>query len=214
VTGGRAGWRAVGRLATALALPACPLASLTAQVSVHLSAGARYTTTMVSDSIITNFKVRPAIAPALALTIGTPIDTTGKWTVEAILDWSHGDLVRHDQDGSTQSLGGLGTLGVSVGMRRHVLPWLSARASLGGLKYLPASKTGIFSLGDSGSLFPLAGLAVEALPPFGTRWGLAVETRFDIHRFITPAMRAEGFQDSRPVMRLTLGLRAGLGAAR
>jgi len=207
--------RTVGRavLIMAVTLSARPVDRLSAQVSVHLSAGARYTTTLVRDSIVTNFSVRPAIAPALALTVGTPIDTTGKWTVEAILDWSHGDLVRHDADGSTQSLGGLGTLGVSVGMRRHLLSWLSARASVGGLKYLPASQTGIFGLG-SGSLFPLGGVAVEAQPPFGERWGLAFETRADIHRFITPALRAEGFQDSRPVIRVAVGVRAGLGASR
>lgn len=201
------------RLATVCAV-ACPnLRPLTAQIAIGVSAGARYTTTLVSDSIVTRFSVRPAIAPALALTIGTPIDTTGKWTVEAILDWSHSDLVRHDQDGSTQSLGGLGTLGVSVGMRRHLLSWLSARASLGALKYLPASQTGIFSLGG-GSLSPLGGLAVEAAPPFGARWDLAFETRLDLHQFITPALRAEGFQDSRRVVRLALGVRAGLGASR
>ncbi len=98
-------------------------------------------------------------------------------------------------------------------MRRHLRSWLSARASLGALKYLPASETGIFSLG-SGSLAPLGGLAVEAAPPFGARWGLAFETRVDLHRFITPALRAEGFQDSRRVVRVALGVRAGLGAAR
>jgi len=211
VTSAPAGWRGGARVVAILAIT--PFARLPAQLAVHLSAGARYTTTMVNDSIVTRFSVRPAIAPALALTIGTPIDTTGKWTVEAILDWSHSDLVRHDQDGSTQSLGGLGTLGVSVGMRRHLLSWLSARASVGGLKYLPASQTGIFSLG-SGSLSPLGGLAVEAAPPFGARWGLAFETRVDLHQFITPALRAEGFQDSRRVVRLALGVRAGLGASR
>jgi len=192
---------------------ALPLGRLPAQVAVHLSAGARYTTTLVRDSIVTTFSVRPALAPALALTVGTPIDTTGKWTVEAIIDWSHSDLVRHDQGGSTQSLGGLGTIGVSVGMRRHLSSWLSARASVGGLKYLPASQSGIFSLG-SGSLFALGGLALQAEPPFGARWGLAVETRLDLHRFITPALRVEGFQDSRPVVRVALGVRAGLGAGR
>jgi hypothetical protein len=202
-----------GRLALAAAWLFAPLAGLSAQVSVRLSAGARYTTTLVRDSIVTKFSVRPAIAPALALTAGTPLDTTGKWTVEAIIDWSHSDLVRHDQDGSTQSLGGLGTISVSVGMRRRLQSWLSARASVGGLKYLPVSQSGIFSLG-TGSLFALGGLALQAQPPFGARWGLAIETRLDLHRFITPALRVEGFQDSRPVVRLALGVRAGLGASR
>jgi hypothetical protein len=202
-----------GRLALAAAGLFAPLARLPAQVSVHLSAGARYTTTLVRDSIVTNFSVRPAVAPALAFTVGTPIDTTGKWTLEAVLDWSHSDVVRHNQDGTTQSLGGLGTLGVAIGMRRHLLPWLSARASVGGLKYLPANATGIFSLG-SGPLFALGGVAVQAEPPFGARWDLAFETRLDLHRFITSALRAEGFQDSRPVVRVALGVRAGLGAAR
>jgi len=200
-------------LIMAVTLTARPADRLSAQLSVHLSAGARYTTTLVRDSIVTRFSVRPAIAPAFALTAGTPLDPTGKWTVEAIIDWSHGDLVRHDQDGATQSLGGLGTISVSVGMRRRLQSWLSARASVGGLKYLPASQSGIFSLG-SGSLFALGGLALQAEPPFGARWGLAIETRLDLHRFITPALRVEGFQDSRPVVRLALGVRAGLGAER
>ena len=208
---GRSGGRAV--LIMAVVLTARPADRLPAQVSVHLTAGARYTTTMVTDSIVAPFRVRPAIAPALALTVGTPVDTTGRWTVEAVLDWSHSDLQRHDADGSTQSLGGLGTLGLSVGLRRHLLPWLSARASVGGLKYLPAIETGIFGLG-SGSLFALGGIAAEVAPPFGARWGLAFETRADVHRFITPALRAEGFQTSRPVIRVALGVRAGLGAAR
>jgi hypothetical protein len=210
----RARWRAGRRIATliAIVLPACPLARLPAQVAIRLSAGARYTSTLVRDSIVTNFSVRPAIAPALALTVGTPVDTTGRWSVEAVLDWSHSDLVRHDQDGTTQSLGGLGTLGVAVGLRRHLTSWLSARATVGGLKYLPASETGIFSLG-SGSLFALGGLAVDAVPPFGARWGLALETRLDLHRFITPALRSEGFQSSRPVVRVALGVRAGIGGA-
>src|SRR5260370_34390478 len=93
-----------------------PPARLSAQVSVHLSAGARYTTTLVRDSIVTKFSVRPAIAPALALTVGTPLDTTGEWTVEAVIDWSHSDLGRHDQDGSTPSLGGLGAIGEAIGL--------------------------------------------------------------------------------------------------
>ncbi len=54
----------------AITLTARPADRLSAQVSVHLSAGARYTTTLVSDSIITKFSVRPAIAPALALNDG------------------------------------------------------------------------------------------------------------------------------------------------
>lgn len=206
-----AGWRVGGRIAAVLAI--APLARLPAQITVHLSAGARYTTTIVSDSIVTRFSVRPAIAPAVALTVGTPIDTTGRWTVEAIIDWSHSDMIRHDADGSTQAIGGLGTLSFSVAMRRSLLPWLSARGSVGALKYLPASETGLFSLG-SGSLSPLGGLAVAAAPPFGARWGLALEAHVDLHQFITPALRAEGFVDARPVMRLALGVRAGLRAAR
>lgn len=208
---GRSGRGAV--LALAIALIARPAGGLRAQVSVHLSAGARYTSTLVRDSIVTNFSVRPALAPALALTVGTPVDTTGKWSVEAVVDFSHSDLIRHDADGSTPAIGGLSTLALSVGMRRQLLPWLSARGSVGGLKYLPASESGIFSQG-SGSLFALGGLALDAAPPFGARWGLAFETRLDLHRFITPALRAEGFQDSRPVVRVALGVRAGIGASR
>ena len=49
-------------------------------------------------------------------------------------------------------------------------------------------------------------LLVTSVPVHG--WGL------DVHRFITPALRAVGFTDSRIVHRLALALRAGIGGPR
>jgi len=79
---------------------------LSAQVSLQLSLGARYTSTMVHDSIVTPFDVRPAIAPVLAVSATTPLNDP--WSAVATLDVSWSRLERHDQDGTTAGWAGWG----------------------------------------------------------------------------------------------------------
>src|SRR3989449_8474522 len=121
-------------------LPSFP--RLSAQVSLQLSLGARYTSTMVHDSIVTPFDVRPAIAPVLAVSATTPLNDP--WSAVATLDVSWSRLERHDQDRTTAGLGGLGALALTVGVARRLGPGLAADAAIGGLKYLPAADNGIF----------------------------------------------------------------------
>src|SRR5439155_371728 len=89
----------------------------------------------------------------------------------------------------------------------------AAGAGVGGLKYLPAGETGIFRSG-AGGVLGLAGAVVSYAPPrVGGRWQLGIEARYDVHRFITPALRSEGFTSARTVHRIALALRAGRGRA-
>jgi hypothetical protein len=44
--------------------------------------------------------------------------------------------------------------------------------------------------------------------PLGKKLGFAVEARYDIHGFTTPALRDEGFTSARAVHRVTLSIRA------
>lgn len=183
---------------------------LAAQVSLHFSAGARYTSALVHDSIVTPFDVRPAIAPALAVTAATPL--AGGWAAQATLDFSPSTLRRHDADGTTADLGRVSTLAFTVGLRRQLPAGITAGAGIGGLKYFPADETGIFRLG-SGTVAGLGALSVAyPLAPLA-RYRLAVQARYDLHRFLTPALRAEGFDTARPVHRITLAIRAGRGTA-
>src|SRR2546421_2912292 len=55
----------LGGLVVGLVLAAGPPALLTAQVSIQPSIGLRYTTTIVHDSIVAPFDLRPALPPPL-----------------------------------------------------------------------------------------------------------------------------------------------------
>ena len=179
---------------------------LSAQASVQLSLGARYTSTMVRDSIVTAIDVRPTLAPSLAVTAATAIEHG--WTADGTIDVSWSTLERHDQGGPTVGLGSLTTLAVVIGVRRALAAGLAGRLAVGGLKYFPGESTGIFRDG-SGGVFPLGSATVSYVPPlaFAQRRSLGIEARYDVHAFITPALRNRGFTSSRPVHRLALALR-------
>lgn len=177
----------------------------TGQLSVEISAGARYSTALVSDSIVTPFDVRPALAPALAVTLAMPLDSS--WAAQVTVDLSTSELQRHDADGSSVGLGRVSTAAFTVGLEHPLRSGFSARIGVGGLKYFPDEETGIFRLG-SGAIAGLGMLALSHPLPVGGRIACAVEARYDIHGFSTPALRDEGFESARAVHRVALTIRA------
>jgi hypothetical protein len=183
-------------------------APLAAQLACTLAFGARAGSALVRDSIVRPFAVRPALAPAVALTVGTPLDR--RWTVQATVDLSTAGFARHDAGGSTTDLGHVTTVAFTVGLARHLPAGFDAAAGVGGLKYLPAADAGIFRAGG-GAVAPLGALTLSHAVPLARR--LAVALRYDVHGFITPALRDEGFTSSRTVQRVALALRVALAGA-
>lgn len=159
---------------------------------------------MVHDSIGVPFDVRPAIAPALLVTAREELRPG--WSVDGTIDVAPSNLRRHEPSGSFDA-GAFTAIAFTVGLRRNVFGPFSARAGLGALKYAAAQR-GLFREG-TGGLFPLGTLAATFAPRFGARRRLAFEARYDVHRFITPAMQTQGFTESRPVHRLALLVRLG-----
>lgn len=184
---------------------------LAAQLSLHASLSARYTSTLVHDSIVTPLDVRPAIGPALALSADLPLSTP--WQLELLVDLGTSPLDRHDADGSTTEITRLWTLGFAVGLRRQLHPWLDGRIAIGALHYLPTQSVGLFSDG-SGGVMPYGTLAFNAAPSVLARHRLALEVAGDLHKFLTPALRNAGFTDSRVVYRISAGVRVDLLGAR
>jgi hypothetical protein len=173
----------------------------TAQLVVEVSAGARYSTALVRDSIVTPFDVRPALAPTVAVTVATPLERG--WGAQVTLDFSTSQLMRHDADGSSVALGRVSTAAFTIGLERRLPAGFSARIGVGGLKYIPGEHSGIFRLGSG----PIAGLGAVALGhalPVGRRYGFAIEARYDLHPFLTQALRDEGFNSPRLVHRVAL----------
>jgi len=191
-------------------LTACPTIPLFAQVTVYATVGARYTSTLVHDSIVTPIDVRADLAPALSGGVNLPL--SGPWQLDLLVDVTTSPVRGHRSDGTTTSITRVWTVGVGVGLRRRLEPWLAGRAAVGGLKYLPATAIGLFR--DGAGITPYGSLAFDIAPEVASRHGLALELAGDLHRFLTPALRNDGFVDSRVVYRLTLGLRADLRSAR
>lgn len=181
-----------------------------AQWGGYASLGVRYGTALVSDSIVRPLDVRQSVAPVLALGLTTPSD--GAWSGEAALDATFTGI-RRDEAGGAVDLGNLTTVSFTVAVRRGLAPDVTARAGAGALFHRPEREAGIFSAGTAAAT-PVGLLGVTWAPGAGRRYGLALDLRYDVHRFITPALRAVGFTDSRIVHRLAVALRAGIGGPR
>ena len=180
-----------------------PSIRLSAQVEIHLAAGVRYSSTLVTDEIVTSLDLRPALAPAVQVTVFDR--TRGPWWPEVQLDLTRGALAVYQPSGTGQRIGTLTTVALSVGLRREVHPGVTVRGGVGGLKYLPAEASGVFR--DGSAIAPHLSLALEAAPAFAARRYLGLALRYDVHRFITPALRSAGFLDSRLVHRVALTVR-------
>jgi len=169
-----------------------------AQVALAVSAGVRYSTVLVHDQIVTAFDVRPALAPAFSVTASLPLDPP--WRAGAVLDLSTSEVRREDADGTVQPITHLTQAALAVGLGRALRPWLSGSVRVGVLKYLPSQDLGPFQ--DGGPFFPFAQATIDLAPAVVSRFGLGLELRADVHRFITDALRLEGFSDARVVTRI------------
>jgi len=209
VTDGRTAGPAVGlAFAFWMALAVGSSGRLAAQVSFHVAAGVRHSSPLVHDSVVTGFDLRPTLAPALLVSVRDMLRPG--WSADVTLDMAPSGLRRQETGGSFD-VGSITAVAFTVGLQRHFGAGASARLGVGGLRYA-AKQTGVFREG-SGGIFPLGTLAATyALPlSFARRRQMEVEGRYDVHQFITPALRTEGFRSGRPVHRMAILLRIGWG---
>ena len=168
-------------------------------MSIHASIGARYSTTLVKDSVVVPIELQPTLAPVVQLSVRDAFP--GPWTGDATLDVSHAGLDRRES-GSSVSAGSVTNVALLLGLWRRLGHGVAARLGIGGLIY-SASEPGVFNHG-SGGLMPLVSLSGAYAPPIAVSHGLELSAQYDLHRFITPALRGVGFNRARPVHRLTI----------
>lgn len=193
-------------LAAALVAALGPAAAgARAQSALAVTAGARYATNLVDDTIVQPFSVRQAVAPFVAARFSTPL--TAPWTLDVRADLATSEADRRDADGTVTGIARTTTLVLDLGVERPLEPWLTGRIGVGVIKYFAAAQ-GMFRSGVP--LKVLGSLALDVAPPFAARRGLALEARYDVHPFTTPALENEGFSGARAVHRLSLGVRATL----
>ena len=172
---------------------------------MRASLGARFSTALVKDSIVVPIQLKPGFAPALLLSVRDQF--RGPYTGDLTIDLAPAKLKR-EESGTTADAGSITMLAFTVGLRREIHAGVAARLGLGGLVYL-TDNTGVFQQGNGG-VFPLVALAASYAPSFGAKRQLEVALNYDVHRFITPALRTTGFPNPRPVHRLALTASARL----
>jgi len=180
-----------------------PSGRLAAQVSVRASLGARFSTALVKDSIVVPISLKPGVGPTLQLSVRD--DLRGPWTGDVTVDWSPAPLKR-EESGTTFDAGSFTGIALTIGLRREIRSDVAARLGLGGLIY-STDNTGVFQQGNGG-IFPLVALGGSYAPSFGAKQRLEVALQYDVHRFMTPALRSTGFPNPRPVHRLALTVSA------
>jgi hypothetical protein len=159
----------------------------------------------VKDSIVVPVSLKPGLGPTLQLSVRD--DLRGPWTGDLTLDWTPTPLKR-EESGMSFDAGSCTAIALTIGLRRELPSGTAARLALGGLIY-STDNTGVFQQGNGG-IFPLVALGGSYAPSFGAKHRLEVGLQYDVHRFMTPALRSTGFPNPRPVHRLAVTVSARL----
>jgi hypothetical protein len=204
---GSRGWRLT---TTVLALLLLVPAPVPAQVTLGARIGALWSSNLVRDSIVTTVTARPRIAPLVALRVEIPLRDS--YRIAGELAASHSTLMSYSPDGDAP-VTGLTVLAPALAIRVPATPWLTGEARLGAVLYAPSRKTGtLFSAGSP--IRPTLGLGLSADRPLGRLWGLAIAVQYDVHKFTTTALRAQGFVDESVVHRVAIMLALSRHAVR
>jgi hypothetical protein len=188
--------RLAGRAALAggLLLVAVPAR---AQVGVQL--GVVASTNLVSDSIVSRVAVRANPALALGLSGEMRVD---RYRVGASVTVSRSDLVRREPLGAFP-VTRLTVWQPSVYLRQPFLPWLSADARASLFIYDSSVRDGTF-FRSGAPVQPGLGAGLRLERRLSPAVALGIAAQYDIHRFSTPALRAEGFTGHTYVHRFSL----------
>lgn len=193
-----------GRRLTPMALVLLALvpAPVPAQVTFGARIGALWSSNLVRDSIVTTVTARPRIAPVVALRVELPL--RNRYRIAGELAASHSSLMSHSPDGDTP-VTGLTVFAPALAVRVPATPWLTGEVRLGAVLYAPSGRTGtLFSAGAP--IKPTLGLGLSADRPLGRSWVLAIALQYDVHKFGTAALRAQGFVDESVVHRVGIML--------
>jgi hypothetical protein len=183
---------------------AAPLGAA-AQATVAVRLGAAWSSAVVRDSIVEPIRVRAGVSPLLAASLGLPLERGVGLDVDLSAAWPRFTAV--SGTGSFDLGRGRVTAG-TIGLSRALGGRLRGRIGVGLVRYGRAGGIGVFRSGGSSE----AGLSMAVERPVGgpRRGRRLVRLSYEAHRFLTPAMRADGFGSGQIVHRIALSV----GAAR
>jgi hypothetical protein len=188
-------------LLLAMLLPA-GAQGLQAQTEYYARVGAVGASKLLRDVVVDEITVRQSIAPMIALGGSLPIGPGGyRVGLEATL--ASGKF--HSSENATDTdLGTLRTGTLMLDLGGPIAGALSWRAGLGGIRYWPADKEGVFRSG--GVTRFLAGAGLDYRRPVLPKWDLMTSLRYDFHRFTTDELDLRGFSQTQGISRVSLSV--------
>lgn len=192
-----------------LAAACCATAPLTAQVRIHVGAGAIASSNLVRDSILEPIAVRPALAPALTVGLDGVLDSV--YRVGVSVTWAQGQLESHTPN-ATSPIVTLAVWEPAITLTRFLGP-IEAGVRAGLQVYHAERPVGIFR--DGGTVVPALGVSAtwRGIAVAGARVGL--EGVWTLSRFSTTTLDLSGFTGEQTVQRVGVRLRVtgGPGAS-
>jgi hypothetical protein len=188
-------------LLLAMLLPA-GVQGLQAQTEYYARVGAVGASNMLRDVVVDQITVRQSIAPMVALGGSLPIGPGG---YRVGLEGTLASGKFHSTESAAET--DLGTLRTGTLMLYLGGPIASAfrwSVGLGGLRYWPADKQGVFRSG--GVTRFLAGAGLDYRRPVLPKWDLMTALRYDFHRFTTGELDRRGFSQTQGISRVSLSV--------
>ena len=196
-------------LLLALLLPA-GVSSLPGQTTYYARLGAVGASNLLRDVIVDEITVRQSIAPMLALGGSLPLGARG---YRAGLEGTLASGKFHSSEsGNDTDLGTVRTGSIMLQLDGPLYRAFRWQAGLGGIKYWPKDKDGIFR--EGGKLRFLAGAGLDYRRPIMPTWDLMTSLRYDWHRFTTDELERRGFSQTQGVSRVSLSVGLSRSAAR
>ncbi len=181
---------------------AASVSGLQAQTEYDVRVGAVGASNLTRDVVVDQITVRQSIAPMIALGASLPIATRG---YRAGLEGTLSSGKFHSTEaGAETDLGTLRTATLMLGLEGPVYRDIRWRVGLGGIRYWPADKRGIFLTG--GPTRFLAGAGFDYRRAVLPKWDLMTSLRYDLHRFTTDELDRRGFSQSQGVSRISLSV--------
>jgi hypothetical protein len=185
----------------ALLLPA-GTQGLRAQTEYYARLGAVGASSLLSDVVVNQITVRQSIAPMIALGGSLPIGPSGyRFGLEGTL--ASGKF-HSSESGIDAGLGTLRTGTLLLDLEGPIVRALRWRLGVGGLRYFPSDKDGIFRSG--GTTRFLAGAGLDYRRPVLSKWDLMTSLRYDFHRFTTRELELRGFAQTQGISRVSLSV--------
>lgn len=174
------------------------------QTSMYARAGMTVSSDIVRDVILAPVTTRPGLAPTLFAGADFAVSPRYRFGIEASAATASLTTRTPSQPNSGIDQGRIWTVGALLNMSGTLASQVGWRAGLGLLHYSGPGDAGIFS--EGGTTKALFGVGVDYQLKSGRTWHPVVSARYDYHRFVTKAMRTQGFGLEQGVQRISLSV--------